>query len=111
MIDLKFAKDNIDKYKFDYQGYLVLVDIIRTDEIISTKNNSKIKRQLILLNEKYKKELDIIKRQEKKEGIFIIKADNLTTKLKYVYDRLPAIGFIKLGLADKIGINKKSITL
>ena len=34
MIDLLLAEKNISKYKFDYSGYLVIIDRIRTKEVI-----------------------------------------------------------------------------
>ena len=34
MIDLLQATQNINKYKYDYCGYLVIVDQIRTKEVL-----------------------------------------------------------------------------
>ena len=34
MIDLLLANENINKYKYDYSGYLVIVDQIRTKEVL-----------------------------------------------------------------------------
>ena len=47
MIDLKYAKENINKYKFDYFGYLVIVDTIRTTDIIENGGFYKMKKQLL----------------------------------------------------------------
>ena len=39
MIDLKLANENIKNYKFDYFGYLVIIDRIRTNDILENNDN------------------------------------------------------------------------
>lgn len=107
MIDLLYAKQNIDKYKFDYQGYLVIVDQIRSDDILESNNPKKIKMHYNYLVEKYKRELCIISKIEKKrntKSVSKMSVEQIKEEIKYIVERLPAIGFIILGLEKEIGI-------
>ena len=105
MINFIYANQNILKYKFDYQGYLVIVDKIRTKDIILENNPQKMSAHLNILKEKYKTEIEKIK------GVYSlsdIKEKNARVKyeLEYLVHILPAIGFIKLGLGKLIGLDK-----
>ena len=51
MIDLLQATQNINKYKYDYCGYLVIVDQIRTKEVLIESNTKKMQNHLKLLKE------------------------------------------------------------
>ena len=109
MIDYKYAKENINKYKFDYLGYLVILDSIRTLEIINSNNINEKRQYLKYLQKKYYKEIGLIQKNSK-EKIYsksIDKMNNiqLIEQLNKMHDILPAIGFISLGLEKKIGIS------
>lgn len=113
MLNLKFANENIDKYKFDYVGYLVIVDKIRTQEVLSNNNYLQLKKHLMFLKEKYHKELRIIQQHENNIMDLnlnkkILK-ETIVEKIKYIYERLAAIGFIKLGLINEITMESKAI--
>ena len=106
MIDLKYAKENINKYKFDYFGYLVIVDTIRTTDIIENGGFYKMKKQLLYLNKKYEKELLLLKRYLI-DTIFVynvngLKANEVKKKLEEFNNILPAIGYVNLGLIKEI---------
>lgn len=108
MIDFKYAKDNINKYKFDYLGYLVILDSIRTEEIINSSDTNEKKSHLKYLYKRYFNEINVIQKNIK-EKIYYKNVEKLTTsqlieKLNKMCDILPAIGFISLGLEKKIGI-------
>ena len=108
MIDLLQATNNINKYKYDYCGYLVIVDQIRTKEVLSNNEIKKMQAHLKLLKEKYKEELiKIAKIEEHKlsfKNVFRMNKKQLVDELTYIYNRLPAVGYIKLGLEKEIGI-------
>lgn len=108
MIDLLLAEKNINKYKFDYNGYLVIIDKIRTKEIIENGNLKAMQNHLKMLKNKYKVELKRIAFIEQKEtksiNIYRLNKKQLVNELSYIYDRLPAIGHIILGLEKEIGI-------
>lgn len=108
MIDLQYAKDNINKYKYDYLGYLVIVDGIRTLEVINNDSIKEKQKFLKYLTKKYSKEIKIIAKYIGKNGsigyINKLNEQQLLDKLNFMYDILPAIGFIILGLEKKIGI-------
>ena len=114
MLDLKYAMENINKYKFDYNGYLVIVDKIRTQDILNNQNIQIMKILLLSMEEKYKKELLIIRKHENIEYIKKIDKkmikEKIIERLKYIYDRLPAIGFIRLGLEKEIVVDITSTT-
>ena len=108
MIDFKYAKENINKYKFDYLGYLVILDSIRTKEIINTSDINDKKTHLKYLYKRYFNEINVIQKSIK-EKIYCKNVDKMTyyqlvEKLNKMCDILPAIGFISLGLEKKIGI-------
>lgn len=109
MIDIQYAKDNINKYKFDYLGYLVIVDNIRTKEVIEENKAKNMKFHLDYLLKKYKNELDIInsniERKMLNKDINKLSKQTIIKKLEYFIEILPAIGFISLGLQKEIGIN------
>lgn len=109
MIDIQYAKDNINKYKFDYLGYLVIVDNIRTKEVIEENKTKNMKFHLDYLLKKYKNELDIInsniERKMLNKDINKLSKQTIIKKLEYFIEILPAIGFISLGLQKEIGIN------
>ena len=108
MIDLLLANENINKYKYDYCGYLVIVDQIRTKEVLLESKIIKMKNHLKLLKDKYKDELIKISKLEKKrisnKNINKMNKKQLVDELTYIYNRLPAVGYIKLGLEKEIGI-------
>ena len=106
MIDLKYAKENINKYKFDYSGYLVIVDTIRTADIIENGGFYKMKKQLLYLNKKYEKELLLLNKYLD-ASTFIYNINNLKglqvkKKLEEFNNILPAIGYVNLGLIKEI---------
>lgn len=106
MIDLKYAKENINKYKFDYSGYLVIVDTIRTADIIENGGFYKMKKQLLYLNKKYEKELLLLNKYFN-ASTFIYNINNLKglqikKKLEEFNNILPAIGYVNLGLIKEI---------
>ena len=109
MINLTLAKENINKYKFDYCGYLVIVDQIRTKEVLSNQDIKKMQMHLKLLKEKYKEELNKIAKLENKKliykNVFKLNKKQLNDELNYIYNRLPAVGYIKLGIEKEIGID------
>ena len=108
MINFKYAQENINKYKFDYNGYLVIVDKIRTMEILDENNLKNMKKHLKYLLAKYIKEIEIIKEKSDKKISFDLiekmSKQYLSKKLEYLIEILPAIGFINLGLEKEIGI-------
>ena len=108
MIDLLQATNNINKYKYDYCGYLVIVDQIRTKEVLSNNEIKKMQAHLKLLKEKYKEELIKIAKLENYKlsfkNVFRMNKKQLVDELTYIYNRLPAVGYIKLGLEKEIGI-------
>ncbi len=113
MIDLLFAEKNIHKYKHDYDGYLVIVDQIRTMEILKTNDFLKMQKHLLYLYEKYNKELGLMQKIEndkevKKLNIYKLTQNQVISELNYVLKRLPAIGFILLGKGSEIGIYSPS---
>jgi len=67
MLDLLYAQKNIVKYKFDYSGYLVIIDKIRTKDVLESDDIKKMREQYMYLKEKYKKEISIIEEIEKKK--------------------------------------------
>lgn len=106
MIDLKYAKENINKYKFDYSGYLIIVDTIRTADIIENGGFYQMKKQLLYLNKKYEKELLLLKRYLD-DTTFVynvngLKANEIKKKLEDFNNILPAIGYVNLGLIKEI---------
>lgn len=108
MIDLLLAEKNINKYKFDYSGYLVIIDKIRTKEILENGKIKAMQAHLKMLKSKYKNELKKIANIEQKEIKFMnvnkLNKKQLIDELTYIYNRLPAIGFIILGIEKEIGI-------
>ena len=52
MIDLLLAEKNISKYKFDYSGYLVIIDRIRTKEVIENGKLRAMQNHLKMLKSK-----------------------------------------------------------
>ncbi|MDY2889269.1 MAG: hypothetical protein SOU19_06835 [Candidatus Caccosoma sp.] len=106
MIDLKYAKENINKYKFDYSGYLVIVDTIRTADIIENGGFYQMKKQLIYLNKKYEKELLFLKKYLDDTtflyNINNLKGQQIKKKLEEFNSILPAIGYVNLGLIKEI---------
>lgn len=108
MIDLLQATQNINKYKYDYCGYLVIVDQIRTKEVLIESNTKKMQNHLKLLKEKYKIELIKIAKIENEKvfskSIMKMNKKQLHDELTYIYNRLPAVGYIKLGIEKQIGI-------
>ena len=106
MIDLKYAKENINKYKFDYSGYLVIVDTIRTADIIENGGFYKMKKQLLYLNKKYEKELLLLNKYLDAStfiyNINILKGLQIKKKLEEFNNILPAIGYVNLGLIKEI---------
>ena len=109
MINLLLAQENINKYKYDYCGYLVIVDQIRTKEVLSNNETNKMKEHLKLLKEKYKKELVKITNLENKKlsnkNVYKMNKKQLVDELTYIYEVLPAVGYIKLGLEKEIITN------
>lgn len=104
MIDFKYAQDNIYEYKFDYFGYLVIVDQIRIlDYFDSKKNNYEKNKFLKQLINKYLNQIKTINMITKNNTLKDNKV-SIDDKLHYLYEILPAIGFIMLGLSKKIGI-------
>lgn len=108
MIDLLLANENISKYKYDYCGYLVIVDQIRTKEVLLDNKISKMKNHLSLLKDRYKEELNKISKLENTKiftkSINRMNKKQLVDELTYIYHRLPAVGYIQLGLEKEIGI-------
>ena len=108
MIDLKLANENINKYKFDYDGYLVIIDQIRTKEILSKQDIKEMQKHLKMLKDKYKLQLNKIAKIENKSNksisVFKMNKKQLVDELTYIYHRLPAVGYIILGLSKEIGI-------
>ena len=108
MIDLLLAEKNINKYKFDYSGYLVIIDRIRTKEVLENGTIKALQNHLKMLKDKYKDELKRIAFIEQIEiksyNVYRLNKKQLVNELKYIYDRLPAIGYIILGLEKEIGI-------
>ena len=108
MIDLLLAEKNINKYKFDYSGYLVIIDRIRTKEVLENGTIKALQNHLKMLKSKYKDELKRIAFIEQIEiknyNVYRLNKKQLVNELKYIYDRLPAIGYIILGLEKEIGI-------
>ena len=108
MIDLLLANENINKYKYDYCGYLVIVDQIRTKEVLLENKINKMKNHLTLLKEKYKDELYKISKLENikifTKSVNRMNKKQLEDELTYIYHRLPAVGYIQLGLEKEIGI-------
>ena len=108
MIDLLLAEKNINKYKFDYSGYLVIIDRIRTKEVLENGTIKALQNHLKMLKDKYKDELKRIAFIEQIEiksyNVYRLNKKQLVNELKYIYDRLPAIGYIVLGLEKEIGI-------
>lgn len=108
MIDLLLAHENINKYKYDYCGYLVIVDQIRTKEVLLDNKIKKMQNHLKLLKDKYKEELRRISKLEDKKiftkSISKMNKKQLVDELTYIYHRLPAVGYIQLGLEKEIGI-------
>ena len=109
MINLLLAQENINKYKYDYCGYLVIVDQIRTKEVLSNNETNKMKEHLKLLKEKYKKELNKItiieNRKLSNKNVYKMNKKQLVDELTYIYEVLPAVGYIKLGLEKEIITN------
>lgn len=109
MIDLKYAKENINKYKFDYSGYLIIVDTIRTKDIIENGGFYQMKKQLLYLNKKYEKELLILKKYLNDNSLFYkitnLSGNNIKKKLEEFNNILPAIGYINLGIIREIITN------
>ena len=109
MIDLLLANENISKYKYDYCGYSVIVDQIRTKEVLLDHKINKMKSHLSLLKDKYKEELYRISKLENTKiftkNINRMNKKQLVDELTYIYHRLPAVGYIQLGLEKEIGIN------
>ena len=62
-MDLLYAKNNYRKYKFDYEGYLVIIDEIRTIDVLESEDYEKMKRQVKYLKNKYKNELKILEKE------------------------------------------------
>ena len=108
MIDLLLAEKNINKYKFDYSGYLVIIDRIRTKEVLENGTIKALQNHLKMLKDKYKDEIKRIAFIEQIEiksyNVYRLNKKQLVNELKYIYDRLPAIGYIILGLEKEIGI-------
>ena len=108
MIDLLLANENINKYKYDYSGYLVIVDQIRTKEVLLDNKLKKMQSHLKLLKEKYKEELDKISKIEERKMIHKnvnkMNKKQLVDELTYIYNRLAAVGYIRLGIEKEIGI-------
>lgn len=115
MIDLLFAEKNINKYKWDYDGYLVIVDKIRTIEVLQSYDLQKMQRHLQDLYDKYNKELNLMRKIEKVHVDKKININKLTKKqiiseLQYILKRLPAIGFILLGKGKDIGVQSSILS-
>lgn len=108
MIDLLQATQNINKYKYDYCGYEVIVDQIRTKEVLIDNQVKKMQNHLKLLKEKYKAEIIKIAKLENEKvfykSIMKMNKKQLHDELTYIYNRLPAVGYIKLGIEKQIGI-------
>ena len=109
MIDLKLANENIKNYKFDYFGYLVIIDRIRTNDILENNDVKKMKEHLKMIKNKYKTELvQLAKLLEVKLSFKDpnkLNKKELVEQLNFISDVLPAIGYIKLGLQKQIGID------
>lgn len=111
MIDFSFAQENIHKYKFDYSGYLVIVDQIRTAEVLNSYDHLAMKRHLDELKGKYKKELSMIAKIDKqKEKPLNNSKNKVVNELKYILKYLPVIGFIVLGKGKDVGIYENTIS-
>ena len=107
MIDYLYAKSNFRKYKFDYEGYLVIIDEIRTKDILDSNEYEKMKKQYLYLKRKYKKEIEIVKKHEQKRDdnlTSLNKKEQIKKELMRILDILPAITFIILGQEKEIGI-------
>lgn len=110
MINLLFAEENIHKYKFDYNGYLVIVDRIRTMEVLNSYDLISMRQHLQDLETKYCKELNVIRsieenKKSKKTNYYKLTQEQVVEELKYLLKRLPAIGFMILGRGKDIGID------
>lgn len=111
MIDFSYAQENIHKYKFDYHGYLVIVDQIRTTEILSSCNYLAMKNHLNDLKKKYRNELSYIAKFEKQDNTIVKNHKNkIVNELKYISKCLPVIGFMILGKGKEIGIDYQMIS-
>ena len=108
MINLLLANENINKYKYDYSGYLVIVDQIRTKEVLLDNKLKKMQSHLKLLKEKYKEELEKISKIEERKmihkNVSKMNKKQLVDELTYIYHRLAAVGYIRLGIEKEIGI-------
>ena len=109
MINLTKAKETINQYKYDYLGYLVIVDQIRTKEILFNNETKKMQEHLKLLKDKYKDELSKIAKLENNklryQNIYRMNKKQLVDELTYIYHRLPAVGYFKLGLEKQLLID------
>ena len=107
MIDYLYAKNNFKKYKYDYEGYLVIIDEIRTKDILDSNDYEKMKKQYIYLKNKYKKEIELVKRNEPKRDDNVSslnKKEQVKKELVSILNILPAITFVVLGQEKEIGI-------
>ena len=110
MINFAFAEENLHKYKFDYSGYLVIVDKIRTMEVLNSYDYATMKNHLQDLKEKYKKELLFIqqiepKNEDSNEKKIKSNKSSVVNELKYILKCLPVIGFMILGKGKDIGVD------
>ena len=104
MIDYDFAYKNIGQYKFDYYGYLVIIDSIRTKDLIIENNDIKMHSHLNLLKEKYKYEIMKINSLDKSQNNDD-KKTGIIEELNRLIHILPVIGFIKMGLGKMVGVD------
>ena len=106
-MDLLYAKNNYRKYKFDYEGYLVILDEIRTIDVLESEDYEKMKRQVKYLKNKYKNELKILDKNIEKRSDCITsleKNKKIKKELFRLIELFPAITFIVFGIEKEIGI-------
>lgn len=105
MIDFEYASKTLMNHKLDYDAYLIIINKIRLLDLIQTKKLDKLNELYVSLTQEYKKEIDVLQKKEKSVLLKKNTRKNLLLNSKALYNILPAIAFVRIGIGNEIGFN------